>query len=274
MKFCDINPFMRYAMLQPSVETKVPISCSYDHRLFYVVEGATTLILSNKKIPVTSGTLVYIPSATPYCFEGRTRIISINFDLTRNYASKRKPINKSKSSKSFDDSRVLETDLPKQLKNAVILQNAIEIEAKLEKCLVCHAYPSEVTDAQSSAIIKDVLCYIVQNENKSKEDLPKIVQKITLYIRQNYDKEITNSQIGELLGYHSFYLNRVFKNSTGITIHQALIKERIRIAKRLLVETELPISTVASESGFCTQAQFSAAFRKYTGYTPNEYRKK
>lgn len=273
MKLCDINPFMRYAVLQPSVTSSAPISCSYDHRIFYVQEGSASLVLSDRVIDLFSGTLIYLPSGTPYYFDGKVKVIAINFDFTRKHSAIKKPLNKSTDVTSFDSTRILEKDVPVQLKEAIILRNAFEVEPKLEKCLVSNAYFTELTDAQSSAIIKDVLCYIAQREDVGSEELPEIVQKITLYIRQNYDKDITNSQIGEVFGYHSFYLNRVFKNSTGITVHQALIKERIRIAKRLLIETELPVSLVASESGFSDQARFSTAFRKYTSYTPIEYRK-
>ena len=85
---------------------------------------------------------------------------------------------------------------------------------------------------------------------------------------------LDNGEIASRLGYHSYYLNRVFKRNTGVTIHQAVIKEKIRIAKRLLSETNLPISYVASEVGFEERSQFCTVFRKYTGFTPTEYRRK
>ena len=85
---------------------------------------------------------------------------------------------------------------------------------------------------------------------------------------------LDNGEIASRLGYHSYYLNRVFKRNTGVTIHQAVIKEKIRIAKHLLSETNLPISDVASEVGFEERSQFCTVFRKYTGFTPTEYRRK
>ena len=42
MKLCDINPFLRYAELQPSVMSSAPLSCSYDYRIFYILEGNAT----------------------------------------------------------------------------------------------------------------------------------------------------------------------------------------------------------------------------------------
>ena len=273
MNVFDFNPFMRYAALQPSIMSSPPLSCSYDHRIFYIEEGEGILVLQNEKIPLDSGSLIYLPSDTPYYFEGNIRVIVINFDFTRQHSDKKKPLFKSKNIVSFDKNLVLESDLPNDFQSEIIIRNAFDIAPFLEKCLVCNIHNSEIADAQSSALIKYVLCYILQRKKSGSEELPPLVQRVILYIKQNYDKEITNGKIGEVFGYHSYYLNRLFKSSMGITIHQALIKERIKISKRLLAETELPINVVALESGFSNQAQFSNLFRKYECCTPYEYRK-
>ncbi len=142
----------------------------------------------------------------------------------------------------------------------------------MQECLLQYCYPTAFSDAVTSAIIKDILCYIAQNVTSHKFELPKIVQKIMLYIGQNYDKEISNSQIADEFGYHSYYLNRIFKESTGTTIHQAVILEKMRVAKRLLKETDLSIASVAIEVGFPDRAQFCTIFKKHTRYTPKEYK--
>ena len=103
-------------------------------------------------------------------------------------------------------------------------------------------------------------------------ELPEPVQRITLYIQQNYDREISNTEISAALGYHSFYLNRIFKKSTGITIHQAVLREKMRVAKRLLRDTALPVHSIAAEVGFPERSQFCTLFRRQVGCTPTEYR--
>jgi AraC-like DNA-binding protein len=273
MKLSTINPFMRYIALQPSVISSAPLSCSYDHRLFYVEEGFATLVFADKEIKLAPETLIFLPSGTPYYFNGNIRVIVVNFDFWREHCDKKETFTKSKDVLSFDKSLLLETVLPIEFCSPIVLNNAFEVDDKFKKCLVCNAYPTDLADAQSSALIKDILCYVVKRQQSNQNKLPEIVQNITLYIKHNYNKEINNDEIGKVFGYHSFYLNRVFKTCTGITIHQAIIKERIQIAKRLLVETDLPVIRVAIESGFCDQAQFSSTFRKHTNFTPLEYRK-
>ena len=142
----------------------------------------------------------------------------------------------------------------------------------MKACLLHYCYPTPVSDAVTSAIIKDILCFAAQNTRPDECELPEIVRKIMLYIQQNYDKEISNSQISNEFGYHSYYLNRIFKDSTGTTIHQAVIHEKIRVAKRLLKETDLSVGSVATEVGFLDRAQFCTTFKKHTRHTPKEYK--
>lgn len=273
MLLCEINPFMRYAELQPSVLSGAPLSCSYDYRIFYILEGNAALVLQDRRIPITRGMLIYFRPGTPYYFDGQVKVIVLNFDMSRNQSDQKKPRQPSKDTESFCEREIFENDPPSELSELAVIPNAFEIESKLQDCLLHFRYPTVLSDAFTSAIVKDILCYIVQNSVKQ-ADLPDLVQKIMLYIQRNYDQTLSNSQISTVFGYHSFYLNRIFKRSTGITLHQAVIQEKMRIAKHILKETDLPIAKVAEEVGFSERSQFCTAFHKYSGSTPMEYRKK
>ena len=145
---------------------------------------------------------------------------------------------------------------------------------QLDPAAVYQLAANAFSDALASAILKDMICYIAQKSTLEETKQPELVQKIMLCIQQNYDKEISNSQISEKLGYHSFYLNRVFKKHTRMTIHQAVISEKMRIAKKILEETELSVNAIAIEVGYSEHSRFCTAFKKYVGVTPLEYRKK
>ena len=70
MELCDINPFLRYAELQPSVMSSAPLSCSYDYRIFYILEGEADLVFTDKTLPLSAGMLIYFRPETPYYFNG------------------------------------------------------------------------------------------------------------------------------------------------------------------------------------------------------------
>ena len=67
-------------------------------------------------------------------------------------------------------------------------------------------------------------------------------------------------------------LSERFKATTGNTLRQYVAETRIRKAKALLTDEQLLIKEVAYICGFQNAAAFTAAFRKATGKTPQEYR--
>jgi PAS domain S-box-containing protein len=67
-------------------------------------------------------------------------------------------------------------------------------------------------------------------------------------------------------------LNRRFKEATGLTPQQFMVRSRIEKACEMLRESELPISDVAYGLGFCDQSAFTAQFRKRMTLTPKKYR--
>jgi AraC family transcriptional regulator len=52
-----------------------------------------------------------------------------------------------------------------------------------------------------------------------------------------------------------------------------ITRQRIERAKRLLAETELPISEIALRTGFSSQSHFTTSFRRLAGVTPSSFRR-
>jgi AraC family transcriptional regulator len=69
-----------------------------------------------------------------------------------------------------------------------------------------------------------------------------------------------------------FHFSRAFKQSMGMTATNYIAERRIERAKRMLEETELPISEIALRSGFSSQSHFTTAFRRLAGATPKAFR--
>jgi AraC-like DNA-binding protein len=229
-------------------------------------------MIADCSVPVCAGSLIYVRPATPYYFEGKLKVIVLNFDMTLNQSDQKEPINPLDTLNCFDPSRVFENDPPKELSDFVVLNHAIEIESKMQECRLHFCYPSSYSSAASSAIIKEILCYVAKKTEKQQKPLPELVHRVMLFIQQNYDRDLTNRQIADKFGYHSYYLNHVFKESTGMTLHQSVIAERITLAKQLLGNTELSVDAVSKEVGFSDRAHFSTAFKQHTGTTPSKYR--
>jgi AraC family transcriptional regulator len=69
-----------------------------------------------------------------------------------------------------------------------------------------------------------------------------------------------------------FHFSRCFKQSMGMTATNYIAERRIERAKKMLEETELPISEIALRAGFSSQSHFTTAFRKLAGATPKAFR--
>ena len=80
-------------------------------------------------------------------------------------------------------------------------------------------------------------------------------------------------KIGQEFKLTSSYLSRRFKNFTGISIFDYLMKLRIKRAKELLVSTEESIEKVAESVGFLSSAALIRDFKKLESMTPGAFRR-
>lgn len=84
----------------------------------------------------------------------------------------------------------------------------------------------------------------------------------------------TLSELSDLVGLSMRHLTRAFKQSTGVTVHNYVEQARLKKIKILLADTDLLMKDIASRLGFSCASSLSVAFRKLTGETPQEYRKR
>ena len=99
-----------------------------------------------------------------------------------------------------------------------------------------------------------------------------VVQEVIDYIETNLEEELDLDHIAEKAGSSKFYLNRIFTEYTGITIHKYLQNRRLTVAAERLVKTDKPIIEIAYDAGYDTQQSFSYAFKQAYLYPPKVYR--
>jgi len=100
-----------------------------------------------------------------------------------------------------------------------------------------------------------------------------IIEKINQYIREHYKENIGRNEIAAEFYLAPEYLSKMYKKQTGVSLKDYISEYRIEQAKILLRKGELLVSDVAEEVGFDNFTYFSTLFKKYTGMTPNQYRK-
>jgi LacI family transcriptional regulator len=68
-------------------------------------------------------------------------------------------------------------------------------------------------------------------------------------------------------------IQRRFRKETGRSIQEEIINARLKRARQLLTESDLPLIDVAERSGFKHQEYLGATFKAHFGNTPAEYRR-
>ena len=103
--------------------------------------------------------------------------------------------------------------------------------------------------------------------------LPKFrLRQVMQYIDENLEATVSLLNLAKVVQMSVYHFVRLFKQSTGLSPHQYILKRRIELAKSLLQDHALPISEVALRSGFGSQSSFSRAFQRRTYFTPRSYR--
>lgn len=91
-------------------------------------------------------------------------------------------------------------------------------------------------------------------------------------VRENY-KSITLERLSKEMNYSAAYISRSLKELLGMGFEQLLAYRRYIVAMGLLERSELSRQQVAAEVGFETYAGFYKFWKRYTGLSPEQYRK-
>ncbi len=101
-----------------------------------------------------------------------------------------------------------------------------------------------------------------------------MLRSLLQYIGEHYCEPITRKEIAQALGYNESYISHVFSENFHTTLMDYVNALRIKDAKALLTDTDLPISAIYSQSGFGSLRSFNRRFLTEENMTPTEYRRK
>jgi two-component system response regulator YesN len=101
-----------------------------------------------------------------------------------------------------------------------------------------------------------------------------VIQTIESYVHQHIAKDLSLTRMAEIVYLNPYYLSRLYKKLTGVTLTDYVIHIRIEKAKELLRGTNLKVKEIALEVGFESSAYFTRFFKRLTNMTPIEYRER
>lgn len=97
------------------------------------------------------------------------------------------------------------------------------------------------------------------------------LKQVLAFIEDNLNADLSLNDIAAVAGVSLSHCKVLFQQSTGLPIHQYLIRRRVERAASLLREGSLPISQVALEAGFAHQSHLAMHMRRVLGISPKTF---
>ena len=182
---------------------------------------------------------------------------------------------------------ILASDQLRQLKNTFVVSTTLVSRAAIQGGM-----DTEDAFALSDAFIQrcELLSFLDQITNLQYRmvlEFAERVERIRLgrqptqltlavsnYIQHHLSEPIRAEKMAKELFMSRPYLSAKFKEETGETLTDFILKEKTEEAKRLLRYSDKTATAISSYLGFSSLGHFSQVFKKYTGLSPAEYREK
>ena len=241
MFFQEINPFVRYARYLnldkiSFYEPHIP----YDARLFFVLKGHGCIRTLDRDYMLSKGDVLVINSGIKYHLvtpESSISFLAINFDYTSNHSALRTPI-PPKPEALFVPEQLIEkltfNDMT-DFNSVIYLKGMYELEQRLIHIEYEYTHQFIYCDLKISKLLTEILIEIARKlklqplSGESGRPGKTNTRIIIDYIHENYDKPLTNADIGLAFGYHPNYVSNIIKLYTGVPLHQYLYLFCIRI---------------------------------------------
>ncbi|MDF2594339.1 MAG: AraC family transcriptional regulator [Clostridia bacterium] len=244
------------------------------YEVYYLTEGTRKYFIDDSIYLVNAGNLVLIDADAVHKTANMGEVphsrIVINF--SKNFIE-----DFSVHIKELDLTSIFKTKftvLPLSFKYKLIIENIlnrlVEVGSKdpeANKVLL------EVLLSELLIMIKEYIQTLEDKEYESHQIINPKVDKILKYISSNYSDPLTLTSIAEQFYISPFYLSKIFKKSTNLSIVEYINSLRIREAKELLERSQTKIADIAEKVGFSSSSHFSRTFKLVTGLSPQQYKK-
>lgn len=114
------------------------------------------------------------------------------------------------------------------------------------------------------------------SNNMASKDASKLpyVQSTMLFVLNNFRKKISLIDAARYVGLSPAYLSTIFPKHANITFKEFLDNIRLDYSKNMIINSDMSVSDVCFESGFCDYSNFIRKFKGKFGISPGQYRKK
>lgn len=249
---------------------------AYDCRIFAILSGEAKLYCEDGVYHMKQGGTAFFNTAQPYRLRSLEpglpfRLLCINLDLTRSRTDIDRFVQPALKHQ-FDPAYIIDRiELP-ELMHPIVIADDCGLCDKVYEIFAEYHGGSPYSQLRMSLLATDFLISALRLSAGGSPRSAKLIESIKGYIHAHYGGKVTNEIIADVLGYHPYYLARLFKSGVGMSLHRYLLEYRLQMAYQLLTICDRPIEEIALECGFSSAAHFSTAFRRKYQRSPSEFR--
>ncbi len=151
----------------------------------------------------------------------------------------------------------------------------IKCTLKTAECIsnIIKYIKSNQSEYTISKELYSLLCNMTNGRTVTRENLKTAqIEEAEKFIILNYDKNISIKEIASSAHMSVSYLSKTFKENTGFSPYDYLLRVRLDKAKELLRKTDNSVEIIAYKTGFNSSSNFVYFFKKETGISPLKFR--
>lgn len=173
-----------------------------------------------------------------------------------------------------------EAELVKAVKKAMLELREEKLKTLLRKKCERISELGIVLDEGDKALLQNFDGLLLHDKLfKEDNNMPKMGNSFSIqilmavnYINMNYVLNLTADSLSKVVNRSKNYFSTQFKKEIGISMSDYINKVRIEHSKLLLKDTSYLTYEIAERVGYSEYRYFCTVFKKYTGFTPSQYR--
>lgn len=267
----NFNPKILYVMSQDIITETQTYPPQGHMTILYLLQGKCTYIVNGKKYNAKAGDVIFVNPDDSHkkIPQNGDQIIEFSMGM---YEFSLFDLPPSFFISPYMDKIITLGDLKNEFNKSC---NDVFNSSKSSR-----SFSSVLTRAEAYKIIgyllKELYSYdtlsFIPKKHFVSSDRKSITNTIIRYLDENYMNDISLETISKNMFLSSIYISKMFKEETGESPINHLIRIRIRTAKTLLETTNFSIRTIATRVGYSDPFYFSKLFKKYYGMSPSHVR--
>ncbi|QHW33487.1 response regulator [Paenibacillus rhizovicinus] len=98
------------------------------------------------------------------------------------------------------------------------------------------------------------------------------VKSAMQYVDEHMGEAVSLKEVADHIHLNGSYFSTLFKEQSGMTFSEYVVRRKLQKAKEMLVKTNLPIAEIAERVGYQTAKYFNKLFKEYETMSPGQYR--